>query len=127
MSNPELNNLLADDAAKVAAMTEEERSEYLDQIVAIQRANVKPYTEGERQARAMRPAPTLGDAPKSGLSAHELDDIDKVMEQMGRSFEMAFQTAPNVEAAQLAQGQAIAWLSAANLISMRRANAAKEA
>jgi hypothetical protein len=69
----------------------------------------------------------MGDAPKSVLSARELDDIDKVMERMGRSFEMASQTAPNVEAAQLAQGQAIAWLSAANLISIRRANAAKEA
>jgi hypothetical protein len=58
MSNPELDKLLADEAAKVAAMTEEERSEYLDQIVAVQRANVKPYTGGERQARAMRPKPT---------------------------------------------------------------------
>jgi hypothetical protein len=61
MSNPDLDKLLADEAAKVAAMTEEERSEYLDQIVATQRANVKPYTEGERQARAMRPKPTLSD------------------------------------------------------------------
>jgi hypothetical protein len=62
MSNPDLDKLVADEAAKVAAMTEEERSEYLDQIVAVQRANVKPYTGGERQARAMRPKPTLADA-----------------------------------------------------------------
>jgi hypothetical protein len=62
MDNPELDKLLADEAAKVAAMTPEERSEYLDQIVAIQRANAKPYTGGERQARAMRPKPTLADA-----------------------------------------------------------------
>jgi hypothetical protein len=58
MSNPDLDKLLVDEAAKVAAMTPEERSEYLDQIVAMQRANTKPYTEGERQARAMRPKPT---------------------------------------------------------------------
>jgi hypothetical protein len=62
MGNPELDKLLADEAAKVAAMTPEERSEYLDQIVAVQRANVTPYTGGERQARAMRPKPTLADA-----------------------------------------------------------------
>jgi hypothetical protein len=62
MSNPDLDKLLADEAAKVAAMTTEERREYLDQIVAVQRANVKPYIEGERQARAMRPKPTLADA-----------------------------------------------------------------
>ena len=55
MSNPNLYKLLADEAAKVAAMTVEERREYLDQIVATQRANVTPYTGGERQARAMRP------------------------------------------------------------------------
>jgi len=75
MSNPDLDKLLADEAAKVAAMTEEERSEYLDQIVAVQRANVKPYTGGERQAQAMMPieiknmrgpslCPKCGAAPK---------------------------------------------------------------
>jgi hypothetical protein len=62
MSNPDLDKLLADEAAKVAAMTEEERSKYLDQIVAVQRANVKPYTGGDRQAQAMRPVATLADA-----------------------------------------------------------------
>jgi hypothetical protein len=57
MSNPDLDKLLADEAAKVAAMTPEQRSEYLDQIVAVQRANVTPYIEGERQAKAVRPKP----------------------------------------------------------------------
>jgi hypothetical protein len=55
-----------------------------------------------------------------GLTASALDDIEKVMVAMGRSFDMACETAPNLEAAHLAKGQAIAWLSAANLIAMRR-------
>jgi len=64
VSNPELYKLLAEEAAKVAVMTPEERSAYYDQIKAGQLAYMKanPYTEGERQARAMRPAPTLAEA-----------------------------------------------------------------
>jgi hypothetical protein len=64
MSNPELYKLLAEEAAKVAVMTPEERSAYYDQIKAGQLAYMKanPYTEGDRQARAMRPKPTLKDA-----------------------------------------------------------------
>jgi hypothetical protein len=63
MSNPELYKLLAEEAAKVAVMTPEERSVYYDQIKAGQLAYMKanPYTEGDRQARAMRPKPTLSD------------------------------------------------------------------
>jgi len=57
MSDPDLDKLLADEAAKVAAMTVEERRAYYDQIKAGQLAYTKanPYTGGERQARAIRP------------------------------------------------------------------------
>ena len=64
MSNPELYKILAEEAAKVAVMTLEERITYYDQIKAGQLAYMKanPYTGGDRQAQAMRPKPTLADA-----------------------------------------------------------------
>jgi hypothetical protein len=52
MSNPDLGKMLADEIAKQAAMTEEERRKYLDQIAHMK---AHPYTEGERQAQAMMP------------------------------------------------------------------------
>jgi len=64
MSNPELDNLLADEIAKQAAMTLEERREYIRRIIdaQIQIHMDTPYTGGERQAQAMRPKPKLADA-----------------------------------------------------------------
>jgi hypothetical protein len=55
-----------------------------------------------------------------GLSAKDLDDLEKVMEKMGRSFDLAADIAPDENAANLIKGQAVAWLSAANLIASRR-------
>jgi hypothetical protein len=57
MSNPDLDKLLADEAAKVAAMTPDQRRAYYRMIKAEQIAYIKanPYTGGERQARAMMP------------------------------------------------------------------------
>ena len=90
MSNPELDKLLADHAAKMAAMTPDERSAYYAQLAAmtpdersayyaqlaaekIAYMKANPYTEGERQARAMRPieiknmrGPSL--CPKCGVA-----------------------------------------------------------
>jgi hypothetical protein len=90
MSNPDLNKLLADEAAKVAAMTEEERRKYLDQIVAVQRANVKPYTGGERQAQAMRPEYRYIGRDGQPVLARDLEDqrdalqakLDKAMDTL---------------------------------------------
>jgi hypothetical protein len=64
MSKLNLDGLLADEIAKQAAMTVEERREYIRRIIdaQIQIHMDTPYTEGERQARAMRPKPTLADA-----------------------------------------------------------------
>jgi hypothetical protein len=42
------------------------------------------------------------------------------MEQMGRSFDLAADIALEDNASNLIKGQAIAWLSAANLIASRR-------
>jgi hypothetical protein len=60
MSNPDLDKLLADHTAKMAAMTPDARSAYYAQLAADQIAHMKanPYTGGERQAQAMRPKMT---------------------------------------------------------------------
>ena len=59
MSSQDLDKLLADEIEKQAAMTVEERREYIRRIIdaQIQIQMDTPYTGGERQARAMRPKP----------------------------------------------------------------------
>ena len=63
MSNPDLDKLLADEIAKQAAMTVEERREYIRRIIdaQIQIQMTTPYTGGERQAKAVRPTAEEGD------------------------------------------------------------------
>jgi hypothetical protein len=63
MSNQDLDKLLADEIEKQAAMTTEERREYIRRIIdaQIQIQMTTPYTGGGRQARAMRPTAGGGD------------------------------------------------------------------
>jgi hypothetical protein len=76
MSNPDLDKLLADEAAKQAAMTVEERREYIRRIIdaQIQIHMDTPYTGGERQARAMLPAPTLAEEEMVQAAYNDLAD-----------------------------------------------------
>lgn len=75
-SNAEIIQELVDaERLKVAAMTDQERAAYYDEITARQRAHMTPYTPGPRQAQAKMPEPIPYRLPDERLAAYTDDQL----------------------------------------------------